>query len=64
MTLALREARATAGMTQARVAELAEISTMSYMRYENGQRSPDANTLIRIAKALDCNVEDLFSKDK
>lgn len=56
----LKARRQEKGLTQVEVAEQAKINTLSYQRYEAGERIPRADTAKLIAKALDSTVEDLF----
>lgn len=56
----LKARRQEKGLTQVEVAEQAKINTLSYRRYEAGERIPRADTAKLIAKALDSTVEDLF----
>lgn len=53
----LQAAREKSGKTQAQVAREADITTVTYQRYEYGIREPGVRTAIRIADAL--NVLDL-----
>lgn len=55
------EARHKAGFTQKQIANSVGIAEVSYKRYEYGNRVPDARTAIRIAKALNTTVEDLWN---
>ncbi len=57
----LKECRTKQHLTQADVAKAANISLMSYKRYEYGNRKPDVITAIHIAKALHTTVEQLWS---
>lgn len=43
-------------LSQNKLAKLAGISRMSIVRYENNERSPDLNTLSKIANALDLSL--------
>jgi transcriptional regulator with XRE-family HTH domain len=52
----LRKAR---GWTQAALAARAGLSSSTIAMYETGRRTPDAQTLARIAKALDVSLADL-----
>lgn len=61
MNFKLRNAREEAQLTQSEVAQKALISTMSYQRYEAGERTPNVHTAIRIADLLGVDVKDLFS---
>jgi DNA-binding XRE family transcriptional regulator len=56
----LRAAREKSGKTQAQVARESGISELSYQLYEYNKREPGVRTAIRIARALDSTVEDLF----
>ena len=56
----LRAAREQSGKTQAQVAKETGISDLAYQRYEYGKRTPSVTTAIRIARALDSTVEELF----
>ena len=59
----LRAAREASGKTQAQVAKEAGIAEMSYQRYEYDTRVPDVRTAIRIAKAVESSVEELFRQE-
>ena len=48
------------GLTQMQVAEKANVTVISYHRYEAGERIPRADTAKLIAKALNSTVEELF----
>lgn len=56
----LREARKKSGKTQAQVAKLAQISETQYQNIEYDKCVPGVRTAIRIAKALNSTVEELF----
>ena len=56
----LKEQRLNLNLTQADVARAANISLMSYKRYEYGNRKPDVETAIKISKALHTTVEQLW----
>ena len=64
MNTALWEAREASGMTQAQVAEAANIAVRAYQNYEYNTRTPSVRTGIRIAAALNSTVEALFSGEK
>ena len=59
----LSQARAAAGLTQARLAEIAGVSVLCYQQYESGKRIPRADTAIRIARAVGSSVEELFGAE-
>lgn len=56
----LRAAREKSGKTQAQVAKEADIGERLYQDYEYDKREPGVRTAIRIAKALNSTVENLF----
>lgn len=56
----LRAAREQSGKTQAQVAKEIGVSELAYQRYEYDKREPGVRTAIRIARALNSTVEDLF----
>ncbi len=56
----LRELRLKKGLTQAKLAELADLD-VSYVGFiENNNRNVTAYTVVRFARALNCKVSDLF----
>ena len=60
MNLKLRAAREQSGKTQAQVAKEVDISEVSYQRIEYATQTPSLRTAIRIARALNSTVEQLF----
>ena len=56
----LKEHRASKGLTQKQVALVCEISERQYIRYETGAQEPSIRIALRIARALDTTVEELF----
>lgn len=56
----LKEIRKKEGLTQIEIARKANITPMSYQRYEAGKRVPNTYTSQLIAKILNSTVEDLF----
>ncbi len=56
----LQAAREKSGKTQAQVAKEVGITEQAYQRYEYGKIEPRARTAIRIARAVDGTVEELF----
>ena len=64
----LRAAREKSGLTQIELAKIVGLSRTTYNNYETTKREPDDETLVKIAKALNCTVgylldaepEDLF----
>ena len=60
MNTNLINARRNKGLTQVQVAEKANITERSYLRYESGKCVPSVYTAVRIAKALNTKVEKIF----
>ena len=56
----LEELRKSAGLTQQALSESAEVSRKSINAIENGIYVPSTVLSLKIAKTLNCNVEDLF----
>ena len=55
----LRAARLAAGLTQGQLAEKVGCQQRDISRWENGQREPMANTLKKLALALECSMDEL-----
>ena len=55
------ELRLKAGMTQAQLAEKAEVSNETISRIERGLRSPSFDVLEQLATALNVEVRELFN---
>ena len=56
----LEELRKAGGLTQQELSESAEVSRKSINAIENGVYVPSTVLALKIAKTLNCNVEDLF----
>ena len=56
----LEELRKNAGLTQQELSEAAEVSRKSINAIENGVYVPSTVLALKIAKTLNCTVEDLF----
>ena len=56
----LEQMRKSAGMTQQELSENADVSRKSINAIENGVYVPSTVLALRIAKTLQCKVEDLF----
>jgi len=56
----LEEIRKAAGLTQQELSESAEVSRKSINAIENGVYVPSTVLALKIAKTLNCKVEDLF----
>ncbi|NLY46819.1 MAG: helix-turn-helix transcriptional regulator [Tissierella sp.] len=61
--LNLYEIRRQRGMSQTELAELANISHGYISELENNLKSPTINILCKLAKALDCTLDDLVDCD-
>ncbi len=60
----LSQKRQELGLTQPQVAELAKLSNYTVLQgYENGRHEPTVSVAIRLAKALNVTVEELFIVD-
>lgn len=57
----LEEIRKSAGLTQQKLSDSAEVSRKSINAIENGIYVPSTVLALKIAKTLKCNVEDLFN---
>lgn len=62
LTSALRDARASQGLTQAEVARRLDKPQSFVAKYEQGERRIDVAELIAIAKALDIDPLKLFRR--
>lgn len=60
----IKKMRIQKGLSQKKMAELLGIPYSTYSNYENNNRTPDVDTLMRIAAALDVEVWDLFGTDE
>ena len=56
----LKRRRLMAGLTQAKLAELAGVTESSVSYYESGDRIPVVKTADKLAHALGCTLNDLF----
>jgi putative transcriptional regulator len=56
----LREIRKSRGLTQQALSESADVSRKSINAVENGVYIPSTVLALKIAKTLDCSVEELF----
>jgi putative transcriptional regulator len=56
----LENIRKSVGMTQLQLSESAEVSRKSINAIENGIYVPSTVLALKIAKTLDCGVEELF----
>lgn len=56
----VKDYRLKKGLSQKELAFLVKISKSHLGRIEKGEGSPSLKTAVRIAKALDCTLDDLF----
>jgi len=56
----LEDLRKSSGLTQQELSESAEVSRKSINAIENGIYVPSTVLALKIAKTLDCSVEELF----
>ena len=57
----LKSARLSAGLSQAALAEKGGVSRQAYLAIESGKSVPSTEVSLRLARALGCSVESLFS---
>lgn len=60
----LKEYRTAKKLTQKQVAFFCDISERQYIRYETGAQEPSIRIALRIARALDTTVEELWGENK
>lgn len=58
----IKRARKNAKLTQEELGRLVDVTGVSIMRYEKGERSPDYMTTCHLASALKLKIEDLMSE--
>ena len=57
----LKQVRKTAGLTQAQLAQLTGVSRQTVIATERGDYAPSVYLALRIARALNTTVEEIFS---
>ncbi|RVT87299.1 transcriptional regulator [Rhodobacteraceae bacterium CCMM004] len=57
----LKDRRTAAGLTQAELADLVEVSRKTVNTVENGVFVPSTVLALKLAAVLNCRVEDLFA---
>lgn len=60
----IKEARKAAALTQKHIAELLNVTTATYSRYENGLIQPDPITLLKISNILNVSVDYLLGREE
>lgn len=58
--MAIKEIREAAGMSQESLAAASGVTRVSIARYEAGERVPSLEIAARIARALNCKIDDLM----
>ena len=58
----LQAARKAKGLTQQDLADFLGIGRVTYARYENGDRQPDYETLLKLANYLDVSTDYLLGR--
>lgn len=56
----IRDYRTKKGLTPKEFAQIVDISVSHLRKIEKGQGTPSLKLAVRIAKALDCTLDDLF----
>ena len=56
----LQELRKAQNLTQAKLAELAQLEVQTISRIESGTRFPQKENIEKLAKVLNCEIKDLF----
>ena len=64
MKLNLLTIRKSKGISQKEFAKTINVSIPTVSRYENGTRTPSIQTAKRIAEALRCTIDELFSEEE
>ena len=58
----LKELRKAKGLTQSELAKVIGYSSLSYARYEKGEREPDIRTLCELADYFNVSVDYLLGR--
>ena len=59
----LRAARMARNLTQQNMADSLSLSLNAYQKYEQGERFPSMDVLIKLADVLDISIDWLFGRD-
>lgn len=60
--MSIKDKRIAANMSQKELAQASNVSRVAITRYETGERVPSIEIAAKIAKALNCKVDDLIDK--
>ena len=63
MQTRLKELRKARGLTQFKLAKLTGLGRVNIVRFENASRRLSESNALKIAKALGCTVEELFTRE-
>jgi len=63
MTFKFKEIRTIKGYSQQEVADYLHCSAVTYSRYENGNRNPSLNLLVKIADLFDVSIDCLLNRE-
>lgn len=59
----LRARRRKMHLTQQNMADMLSLSLNAYQKYEQNERFPAADTLVKIADILECSIDFLLGRD-
>ena len=59
--MSIKDTRLEAKMSQEKLAKSSGVSRVAISRYESGERVPNIKIAARIARALNCKVDDLLT---
>ena len=59
----IRELRSERGWSQARLAELLDVSRQSINAIETGKYDPSLPLAFKIARLFECSIEEIFEED-
>lgn len=57
LSATLKMLRSERGLTQQQMADAFNITSVTYLRYEKGQREPSIDTLIALAEFFDASID-------
>ena len=60
----IKRIRGSKGLSQCEVANSLDVSQQAVAKWEAGEAMPRADKLPEIARVLDCEVSDLFEKER
>ena len=62
--MGIKQCREAAGMYQEDLGRILGVTRQTVSMWETGKAWPSANMLPRIARALNCRIEDLYGSEK